>query len=176
MAPRRAVFRSNTPHRNQGEQFKDEVYRQMFWLEESRPGAEMGLALALLRAWMATASEPGLRSSRAWLKKISPVCHQMIKTSLRMGSVVRSCEPEIPQGSEKAEKHHPANVTAVQRLKMDWHQNAQRFLGDPFETRLFHVPSDLYFFARGSHMGKTAGNETCLRVQRKIQILLLFHP
>jgi hypothetical protein len=30
----------------------------MFRLEEGRPGAEMGLALALLRAWMATDSKP----------------------------------------------------------------------------------------------------------------------
>ena len=40
-----------------GERIKDEVYRQMFLLEESRPGAEMGLALALLRAWLAADSK-----------------------------------------------------------------------------------------------------------------------
>ena len=37
-------------------QLKDEVYRQMFRLEECRPGAELGLALALLRAWAAVDS------------------------------------------------------------------------------------------------------------------------
>jgi hypothetical protein len=34
------------------------VYRQMFRLEAQRPGAEMDLAIALLRAWMALCSEP----------------------------------------------------------------------------------------------------------------------
>jgi hypothetical protein len=38
MTPRKAVVRSNRPSRNQGDQLKDEVYRQMFRLEESRPG------------------------------------------------------------------------------------------------------------------------------------------
>jgi len=36
-------------------QVKDEVYRQMFRLEESRPGADMGLALALLHGLHLTA-------------------------------------------------------------------------------------------------------------------------
>jgi hypothetical protein len=33
---------------------QDEVYREMLRPEGGRPGAEMGLALALLRAWVAT--------------------------------------------------------------------------------------------------------------------------
>ena len=49
MTPQKAA-RSNKSSRNQGEQLKDEVYRQMFRLEESRTGAAMGLALALVRA------------------------------------------------------------------------------------------------------------------------------
>jgi hypothetical protein len=51
MSPPKPAVRSRKSHRNQGEQLKDEVYRQMFRLEESRAGAEMALALALLRAW-----------------------------------------------------------------------------------------------------------------------------
>jgi hypothetical protein len=43
MTPRNALVRSNKSSRNQGEdELKDEVYRQMFRLEERRPGAEMG--------------------------------------------------------------------------------------------------------------------------------------
>ncbi len=73
------------------EPFKDEVYRQMFLLESSRPGAAIDLALALLRAWMAadSASVSGLSDSpggsdvHQWLRKISPICIAMIESSLR---------------------------------------------------------------------------------------------
>ena len=64
-------------------QLKDEVYRQMFRLEEGRPGAEMGLAVALLHAWIAADSKPQSREDRDWLKKISPICLQMIEAVLR---------------------------------------------------------------------------------------------
>jgi predicted small lipoprotein YifL len=39
--------------RGKTEDLKEEVYRQVFRLEESKPGCEMSLALALLRAWAA---------------------------------------------------------------------------------------------------------------------------
>lgn len=64
-------------------QLKDEVYRQMFRLEEGRPGAEMGLAVVLLQAWIATGSTLQRREDRAWLKKISPICLQMIEAALK---------------------------------------------------------------------------------------------
>ena len=62
----------------------DEVYRQMLLLEGKRPGAEMGLALALLRAWVAADS----RMDRGWnwLRDICPVCLAMIEDSLNQGS------------------------------------------------------------------------------------------
>lgn len=60
------------------EALKDEVYRQMFRLEESRPGAEMSLALALLRAWVAFGAKAGSGERGAWLKTISPICLAMI--------------------------------------------------------------------------------------------------
>ncbi len=91
MTPRKAVVRSNKPCRNQGEQLKDEVYRQMFRLEESRSGAEMGLALALLRAWLATGSKPESGEERDWLKKVSPICLQMIETALKAGVATIPC-------------------------------------------------------------------------------------
>lgn len=64
-------------------QRKDEVYRQMFRLEEGRSGAELGLALALLRAWIATDSKPEGARNREWLSKVSPICLQMIETTLK---------------------------------------------------------------------------------------------
>jgi hypothetical protein len=64
-------------------QLQDEVYRQMFRLEEGRSGSELGLALALLRAWIATDSKPEGAGNRKWLSKVSPICLQMIETALK---------------------------------------------------------------------------------------------
>lgn len=62
-------------------QLKDEVYRQMFRLEENRPGADRALALALLRAWIATDSKPKDSEDRDWLRKVSPICLAMIEAA-----------------------------------------------------------------------------------------------
>jgi hypothetical protein len=59
---------------------QDEVYREMFRIEGGLPGAEMGLALALLRAWVAM--DRVLDDDREWLRKISPICLRMIEDSL----------------------------------------------------------------------------------------------
>jgi hypothetical protein len=72
-------------------QLKDEVYRQMFRLEEGRPGAEMGLAVVLLRAWIAAASKPESSEDRDWLKKVSPICLQMIETALKANVTALPC-------------------------------------------------------------------------------------
>jgi len=68
----------------------DQVYRQMFLLEEGRPGSELGLALALLRAW--SAADIPLESSEewAWLTKICPVCLEMIEGEVGRGKVTSS--------------------------------------------------------------------------------------
>ena len=60
-------------------------------LEECRPGAEMGLALALLRAWMAADSKPASDEEREWLKKISPICLEMIEAELQAGGTAHPC-------------------------------------------------------------------------------------
>ncbi len=78
MTVRNGTARSRPPRRNHGEQLKDEVYRQMFRLEEGRPGAELDLTIALLRAWLASDSNSGVSNSREWLKKICPLCLLMI--------------------------------------------------------------------------------------------------
>ena len=91
MTPRKAAVRSNKSCRNQSEQLKDEVYCQMFRLEESRPGAERGLALALVRAWLAADSKPGSGEGQDWLKKVSPICLQMIEAALKAGVATFPC-------------------------------------------------------------------------------------
>ena len=67
--------------RNPGERLKDEVYRQMFRLEAGREGATLDLAIALLRAWLASCAEAGMTESSDWLKKISPICLRMIEAT-----------------------------------------------------------------------------------------------
>jgi hypothetical protein len=70
---------------------EDEVYRQMFRLEEGRSGAELGLALALLRAWIATDSKSESAENREWLSKVSPICLQMIETALKQNAPTLPC-------------------------------------------------------------------------------------
>jgi hypothetical protein len=72
-------------------QLKDEVYRQMYRLEEGRSGAELGLALALLRAWIAKGSKREGAGNREWLGKVSPICLQMIETSLNQNAPALPC-------------------------------------------------------------------------------------
>ena len=63
------------------ELLQNEVYRHMFRLEDHRPGADLNLALALLRAWQACGSGPGARARRQWLCKICPICIAMIQSA-----------------------------------------------------------------------------------------------
>ena len=64
---------------------KDEVYREMLRLEVNRPGAEMGLALALLRAIVQSESLKEQAEFRDWLKTICPVGLRMIEAALGQG-------------------------------------------------------------------------------------------
>jgi hypothetical protein len=82
MTQRKSGAKPNTPSRKQAVHLKDEVYRQMMRLEVGRPGAEMGLAISLVRAWQAAGSQAESSEERDWLKKISPICLQMIETAL----------------------------------------------------------------------------------------------
>jgi hypothetical protein len=63
----------------------------MFRLEENRPGAEMGLALALLRAWTATDTQSETGDEHDWLQRVSPICLQMMENSLQKLDPVRRC-------------------------------------------------------------------------------------
>ena len=70
---------------------KDEVYREMYLLESRRPGSEMGLALALLRAWSNIDLLPEEDEIRLWLRQICPLGVKMIEDSLERGC---ACRPE----------------------------------------------------------------------------------
>lgn len=85
MTARKGIARPRNSRPIRAERLKDEVYRQMFRLEECRPGAEMGLALALLRAWLAADFTPDRSKEQEWLKKVSPICLQMIEHALQAG-------------------------------------------------------------------------------------------
>lgn len=79
------MTQKNTPRpakgcRNADEQLKDEVYRHMFRLEANRQGADLDLAVALLRAWLACDVEHAA-PIREWLKKICPICVAMIEAA-----------------------------------------------------------------------------------------------
>src|SRR6185437_14397830 len=61
---------------------KDEVYREMLRLESNRPGAEMGLALALLRAVVQRDSSSEDAQFPQWLIEVCPLGLKMIEASL----------------------------------------------------------------------------------------------
>jgi hypothetical protein len=83
MTARKSVPGPDSSRYVRGERGKDEVYRQMFRLEENRPGAAMGLALALLRAWLAVDSKPACDDERDWLKQVSTICLEMMEAALQ---------------------------------------------------------------------------------------------
>ena len=79
---------------NRVNRLKDEVYRQMFKLEECRPAAAMGLLLALLRAWVAPEAESKGSDEWDWLKKISPICLEMIECSMQSLKTLPGCSAQ----------------------------------------------------------------------------------
>lgn len=91
MTVRDASIRPIHPRRTHDERLKDEVYRHMFRLEADRPGADLALAIALLRGWIASFSEPGVPELTEWLKKICPICLHMIEAKRKASDVGQQC-------------------------------------------------------------------------------------
>jgi len=79
MAPMRLCGPAQTRKMNH---LKDEVYREMLLLEMDRPGSEMGLALALLRAFVQSESLADQEVFEKWLRTVCPLGLQMIEESL----------------------------------------------------------------------------------------------
>jgi hypothetical protein len=71
---------------------QDEVYREMFLLESHRPGSEMRLALALLRAIVQSDTLGNQQNLREWLKTVCPVALRMIERALEKSS---SCSSHV---------------------------------------------------------------------------------
>ncbi len=92
MKPPNSIPRILGARHLRGDRLKDEVYRQMYRLEESRQDSAIGLALALLRAWVAEDAKIESAEDRSWLAKISPICIQMIEKSLQLECAKGSCE------------------------------------------------------------------------------------
>lgn len=67
------------------------MYRQMFRLEANRLGAEVELAIALLRGWVAADSETDHAQLLAWLKKVCPICLLMIEAAQRERNAGKQC-------------------------------------------------------------------------------------
>ena len=63
----------------------------MYRLEASRPGAELALAIALLRAWVASDTDTEMPHSREWLMKICPIRILMIEKALKVSDSERQC-------------------------------------------------------------------------------------
>ena len=66
---------------------KDEVYREMLLLEVNQPGAEMGLALALLRAVVQSGHLNDQKEFGEWLRSVCPLGLHLIEASLDESSV-----------------------------------------------------------------------------------------
>ena len=79
MIVRKALILPSNTLRRHGDKLKDEVYRQMFRVEADRRGADLDLAMALLRGWLTLSSEPELSKLPEWQMKISPLCLRMIE-------------------------------------------------------------------------------------------------
>lgn len=81
------------PQTRKANRLQDEVYREMFLLESKAPGAEMGLALALVRAMAATTHMADRAEIREWLANICPHCLSMIERALEEYSLCSQSKP-----------------------------------------------------------------------------------
>ena len=83
MVRQNRLMGSEAATRRQNEHLQDEVYRQVFRLEANRPFAELDLAIALLRAWLAASSATPEQEDWLWLKNICPIGVTMIEDAKR---------------------------------------------------------------------------------------------
>jgi hypothetical protein len=87
---RATTHRKESPGLRHIHRLMDEVYREMYRLESGRPGSEMGLALALIRARVVADRKSESGKDWDWLKSVCPICLKMIEESLNRGSTAAS--------------------------------------------------------------------------------------
>ncbi len=83
---RRAAKAGASVQTRRANRLKDDVYREMFLLESHRPGSEMALALALLRAVVQSNAPGNQQDLREWLKTVCPIGLRMIEAALEDSS------------------------------------------------------------------------------------------
>jgi hypothetical protein len=77
------AFRNSRTAKSRGiDRLQDAVYREMYLVEVRKPGAEMGLALALLRAVAASQESADRQDVRNWLKDLCPLVLKTIEEAL----------------------------------------------------------------------------------------------
>lgn len=91
MTGRKSTSRSRNSQLDRGDKLKDEVYRLMYRLEANRPGADMDLAIALLRGWVAPYPHTERARLREWLMKVCPICLLMIDAARRRDDKGEQC-------------------------------------------------------------------------------------
>ena len=75
-----------TAQTRKSNRLQDAVYREMFLLESKRPGSELDLALALLRAMVECEKMANRNAIRSWPKSVCPHCLKMIEGALDEGT------------------------------------------------------------------------------------------
>ena len=91
MTQRKSTAEAPGSSSKRSDRLKDEVYRQMYRLEASRPGADLALAISLLRAWITSDSETDMLQAHEWLMKISPICLAMIEANQKVSEKEPQC-------------------------------------------------------------------------------------
>lgn len=86
-----STSRLRTSQLDRGDKLKDEVYRQMYRLEAHKPGADLDLAIALLRGWLEQNPQTESTQLYEWLSKVCPICLLMIEAARRGGDPVERC-------------------------------------------------------------------------------------
>ena len=91
MTDRKPTSRLRNSQLDRGDKLKDEVYRQMYRLEANRPGADLDLAIALLRGWLAPYPQTECAGLREWLEKVCPICLLMIEAARQGDDPIERC-------------------------------------------------------------------------------------
>ena len=74
---------------------ENEILHQMLRLEAHRPGADLALAIVLLKAWEEFGKDTGAMSKDLWLKEICPCCIAMLE---EVQTCMKEQNTKVPDG------------------------------------------------------------------------------